>query len=97
MVDCLFVRRVCAVHLVDESATVFMPPYDWANSGSADVFIGMVSIVLVLWELALFYRMGAELKGEIFSNYSRRVEWQQGITEGIGVYVYVFVCVYVFS
>ena len=71
-----YLSNVCAVHLVDQSATVFMPLYDWANSGSADVFIGMVSIVLVLWELALFYRMGAELKGEIFSNYSRRVEWQ---------------------
>ena len=25
-----------------------MPPYDWANSGSADVFLGVVSMVLVL-------------------------------------------------
>ena len=26
-----------------------MPPYDWANSGSLDIFLHMVSIVLVLW------------------------------------------------
>ena len=31
-----------------------MPPYDWANGGSADVFSSMVSMVLVPWELVLF-------------------------------------------
>ena len=30
---------------------------------------------LVLWELVLFYGMGVEFKGKIFSNYSRRVNW----------------------
>ena len=65
-----------------------MPPYDWANSGSADVFYGVVSMVLVLWELVLFYGMGVEFKGEIFSNYSRSVKWQQGVTVGIGLSVY---------
>ena len=51
-------------------------------------FLGVVSMVLVLWELVLFYRMGVEFKGEIFSNYSRRVEWQQGVTAGNGPSVY---------
>ena len=34
-------------------------------------------MVLVLLELVLFFKMGVEFKGEIFSNYSRRVKWQQ--------------------
>ena len=34
-----------------------MPPYDWANGGSLYIFGGMVSMVLVSWELMLFYRM----------------------------------------
>ena len=45
-------------------------------------------MVLVLWELVLFYGMGVEFKGNSFSNYSRRVKWQQGITAGIGLSVY---------
>ena len=49
---------------------------------------GVVSMVLVLWELVLFYGMGMEFKGEIFLNYSRRVKWQQGATAGIGLSVY---------
>ena len=43
-----------------------MPPYDWANSGSADVFFGVVSMFLLLWELVLFYRMGVEFQGQNF-------------------------------
>ena len=59
-----------------------------ANCGSVDVFLGVVSMVLVLWELVLFYGMGVEFKGEISSNYSRRVTWQQSVTAGIGLSVY---------
>ena len=59
-----------------------------AKSGSVDVFLGVVSMVLVLWELVLFYGMGVEFKGEISSNYSRRVKWQQSVTAGIGLSVY---------
>ena len=59
-----------------------------ANSGSVDVFLGVVSMVLVLLELVLFYGMGVEFKGEISSNYSRRVKWQQSVTAGIGLSVY---------
>ena len=46
----------------------FMPPYDWANSMVvlADIFFGVVSMVLVLWELVLFYELGVEFKGKIF-------------------------------
>ena len=51
-------------------------------------FLGVVSIALVLWELVLFYRIGVEFEGAIFSNYSRGVEWQQGVTAGIGLSVY---------
>ena len=32
-------------------------------------------MVLVLWELVLFYETGVEFRGEIFSNCSRRVKW----------------------
>ena len=40
-------------------------------------------VVQCVWELVLFYGMGVEFKGEIFSNYySRRVKWQQGVTAG---------------
>ena len=45
-------------------------------------------MVLVLWELVLFYRIGVECKGEMFSNYSRRVKWQQGVNAGIGLSVH---------
>ena len=52
-----------------------MPSYEWANSIVllAD-FFGVVSMVLVLWELVLLYEKGVEFKDEIFSNYSRRVK-----------------------
>ena len=40
-------------------------------------FFGVVSLVLVLWELVLFYEKGMEFKGRIYSNYSRRMKWQQ--------------------
>ena len=43
---------------------------------------------LVQWELVLFYRMDVEFKSKIFSNYSRRVNWQQGVTAGIRLSVY---------
>ena len=33
-----------------------------------------VSMVLVPWELMLFWGMGMEIKGKIMSNYSREVE-----------------------
>ena len=33
-----------------------------------------VSMVLVPWELMLFWGMGVEFKGKIMSNYSREVE-----------------------
>ena len=46
-------------------------------------------MVLVLWELVLFYEMGVEFKGRVFSNCSWRVKWQQGVTVGIGLSVYV--------
>ena len=59
---------------MDESGTVSMSPCDWANSGSAGVFSGVVSMVLVPWELVLFYRIGVEFKGEILSNYSSEVK-----------------------
>ena len=53
----------------------FIPTYNWANSLAvlAGVFIGVVSMVLVLWELVLFYKMGVEFKGLIFLNCSRRL------------------------
>ena len=33
-----------------------------------------VNMVLVTWELMLFWGMGVEIKGRIMSNYSREVE-----------------------
>ena len=53
-----------------------MSPYDWANSMVVlvGVLFGVVSMVLVLWELVLFYRMGVEFKGQIFLNCSREVK-----------------------
>ena len=59
---------------MDESGSVSMSPCDWANSGSADDFLGVVNMVLVPRELVLFYRMGVEFKGEILSNYSSEVK-----------------------
>ena len=40
----------------------------------AGVFFGVVSMVLVLWELVLFYKMGVEFKDQFFLNGSRRVK-----------------------
>ena len=56
------VRLVRLAHLADESDTVFIPSYNWANSMVvlAGVFIDVVSMVLVLWELVLFYKMGIQ-------------------------------------
>ena len=55
---CRLATRVYLVHLSDELFLVFYTPlYDWANGGSVDVFEGMVSIVLVPWELMLFWGM----------------------------------------
>ena len=48
----------------------------------------MLSLVLVLWDLVLLYKMSVEFKGAIFSNYFRRVKWKQGVTVGVGVSVY---------
>ena len=39
-----------------------MLPYDWANSCSAEKFLGVVSMVLVLWELVLLDGMGVEFQ-----------------------------------
>ena len=50
--------------------------YDWANSGFVDVFLRMVGVVLVLWELVLFKGMGVELKGKIMYHHSRGVKLQ---------------------
>ena len=46
-------------------------------------FWGIMSMVLVPWELVLFCLMGVEFKVEIMSNYSRGVKWHQGVTAGI--------------
>ena len=40
-------------------------------SGSVDVFVEMVSIVLVPWELVLFQGMGVEFKDKVILHYSR--------------------------
>ena len=44
-----------------------------------------VSIVLVPWELMLFWGMGVEFKGKIMSSYFREVEWQQGSLQELGL------------
>ena len=72
---CRLATRVYLVHLSDELFLVFYTPlYDWANGGSVDVFEGMVSVVLVLWELMLFWGMVEALKGENMSNCFREVK-----------------------
>ena len=54
-----YCTRVCPVYLVDELVLMFYAPYDWANGGSVDIFC-MRSMVLVLWELVLFWGMKVE-------------------------------------
>ena len=44
-------------------------------------FLDVVRMVLALLELVLFSRMSVEFEGKIFSNYSRRVKWQQELQE----------------
>ena len=56
MDNCLLATRVYPIQLVDESVLVFYVPL-WIGlicGGSVDVFFGMVSMVLVPWELVLF-------------------------------------------
>ena len=43
-----------------------------------------MSMVLVRWELILFWGISVEFKSKIMSNYSREVKLQQGITARIG-------------
>ena len=89
----LFVKCFSPVHPVDESPPMFLappthptpppPPYVWAN-GPSVVFVAMVSMVLVLWELVFLYEMGVEFKSKIMLNYSMGRKWQQDVTTGIG-------------
>ena len=51
-----------------------MAPHDWANDDSVDNVFGMVSKVLVPWDMVLFYGMGVKFKGKIMLHYSRRVK-----------------------
>ena len=72
------------------SQSLFLcPTYDWANSGSAGVFWAVVNMVLVLQDLVLIYRMGVEFNGKIFLSYSKRVKWQQCVTAGVGLSLYI--------
>ena len=74
------------------------PPSGWVSHCFPCPLIGLIVVLLtffwgcgmflVLWELVLFYRMDVEFKGKIFSNYSRRVNWQQGVTSGVRLSVY---------
>ena len=69
-----------------------MPPYDWAsNDGPTDVFLGMVSMVLVPWEFVLFQGVGMEFKSKIMLHYSRGVNRQQGFIPVAGFYVYIVI------
>ena len=67
---------ICQIYWISQQL-FSVPPHDWANSGSADVFLAVVSMVLVLWEFVLFYGMGVEFKGEIY-----RITPREEMTEG---------------
>ena len=41
-----------------------MSPFVWANGGSVEVFFCMVSMVLVLWEVAAILRNGYRIQGQ---------------------------------
>ena len=85
----LFFKRVCPVHLVYKWSPVFHALYDWANMVVLLMFfLGIMSMVLVPWELVLFCVMGVEFKVEIMSNYSRGVKWHQGVTAGIWFFLH---------
>ena len=51
-----------------------MPSYDWASGSSVNVFLGVMSMVLVTWDLVLFEGMSVKFKGKIMLHYSRRVK-----------------------
>ena len=50
------------------------------NDGSVDVFLCMVSIVLVLWEVAAILANGCGIQGQ---NY---VAWLQGSKMSVGIH-----------
>ena len=58
------VTCVCPVFLVDELVVVFCTPYDWANGGSVDVLLHMVSMDLVLWEVGVILLNGYGTEGQ---------------------------------
>ena len=46
------------------SPCVLCPPYDWANGGSADVFLHMMSMVLVLWRVGAILENRYGIQGQ---------------------------------
>ena len=64
MDSCLLVARVWPVYLVDELVLVFCTPYDWANGGSIDIFLRMVSMALVLWGVGTILGNGHRIQGQ---------------------------------
>ena len=58
------VTYVCPVFLVDELVVVFCTLYDWANGGSVDVLLHMVSMALVLWEVGVILGNGYGTEGQ---------------------------------
>ena len=41
-----------------------MPPYDWGNGGSADAFLHMMSMVLLLWGICTILGNGYGIHGQ---------------------------------
>ena len=55
-----------------------IPPYDWANGGSADIFLCMVSMVLVLWGVDAILGNGYGISGQNYVTLLRGSEMSTG-------------------
>ena len=54
----LLVTCVCPVYLVDELVLAIYDAYNWPNGGSIDVFLRVVSVVLVPWRVGAILGKG---------------------------------------
>ena len=57
-----------------------MSPFHWANGGSVNVFLSMIS---VLWENAAVFGNGYGIQGQSMLHCFREMGCQQGFTTGI--------------
>ena len=86
----LLLIRVYPVCLADGLVLVLCAPptppprFDWADCGSVDVLLCMLSAVLVLWGVGAILGNGYDIKGQHYIAILQEGKKQQNFTTGIG-------------